>query len=198
MDTLQWILTICLGLGLAASTGFNVTLPLLTLAVLAHFHVAGVHLRGDFAWLTSDIALISLSLAAVVEFLADKIPGIDHGVHAISMFAGPVAGAITAASVQTHADPAVAILLGIVLGGTTSLGITGAVSSLRLGSSAATFGLANPILSFLEDCASVFLICLALFVPLLVPIVVALLVLAIWNAVKAIKRKVSPAKTATT
>ena len=189
MDSLHWLLTLCIGLGLAASTGFNVTLPMLLLAGLAHFHVGGVTLRHDFAWLSSDTALVSLSIAAVIEFLADKVPGIDHAVHAVSMVAGPLAGAITAASVQTLADPAAAILVGLILGGTTSLGFTGAVSSLRLASSAVTFGIANPFLSLAEDGTAICLVFLGLFAPFLVPVILALLVMFIWKLVKTVRRR---------
>jgi len=187
MDALHWILTICIGLGLAASTGFNVTLPLLILSALSHFHVAGVTLRGDFAWLSSDTAIISLSVASVVEFLADKIPAVDHAVHAIRMVAGPVAGAIAASSVQTHADPAAAILIGLIVGGTTSLGFTGAVASLRVASSALTFGLGNPILSLLEDGLSVGLTALGLFAPVFVPVILGILAFVIWKVIKSLK-----------
>lgn len=187
MDALHWILTICIGLGLAASTGFNVTLPLLILSVLSHFHVAGVTLRGDFSWLSSDTAIISLSVAAVAEFLADKIPAVDHAIHAIRLVAGPIAGAIVATSVQTHSDPAVAILIGLIVGGSTSLGFTGAVASLRVASSALTFGLANPFLSLLEDGLSIGLAALGLFAPILVPLVLGILALIIWNVIKSLR-----------
>lgn len=189
MDALHWTLTICIGLGLAASTGFNATLPLLILSALSRFHVGGMTLRGDFSWLSSDTAIISLSVAALVEFVADKIPAVDHAVHAIRMVAGPIAGAIAASSVQIHVDRDTAILIGLIVGGTTSLGFTGAVASLRMASSALTLGTANPFLSLAEDFTSIGLLWIALVVPIFVPGILGILILIVLKAAKSMRSR---------
>ena len=75
----------------------------------------------------------------------------------------------------TVSDPLTAVTLGIVVGAPTSLEPHAAKSVARTASTALTAGLANPVLSVIEDVLAV-----ALFVlTVLVPLVVAALVLTL-------------------
>ena len=67
-------LSIALGIGLAAATGFRVFLP--TLIVSAGAYTGHVPLGDSFAWLGTPSALTMLSVAAIVEILAYCIPGL--------------------------------------------------------------------------------------------------------------------------
>ena len=68
-------LSIALGIGLAAATGFRVFLP--TLIVSAGAYTGHVPLGDSFAWLGTPSALTMLSVAAIVEILAYCIPGLE-------------------------------------------------------------------------------------------------------------------------
>ena len=92
MDTSVWIYAVLLGLGLAASCGLNTFLPLLMLAAGAHFHIFGIELNQNFAWLASDTALVALSLGTLIEVVADKIPAVDHALDVFGTVARPAAG----------------------------------------------------------------------------------------------------------
>lgn len=173
---LNWMHAVLLGLGLAASTGLNTFLPLLMLALAAHFNVFDVNLGEGFVWLSSDAALAALGIASLVEVVGDKIPVVDHALDTVGTVARPAAGALAAASVF-GGDPTTAALLGLVIGAPTAFGFHVAKASTRVGASATTFGVANPILSVIEDALAVGISLLSLAFPWLVPVALVLLAL---------------------
>ena len=188
-------LGILLGLGLSASTGLNTFLPLLLLSAAARFHVAGIELGQKFEWLTSDAAIITLIVACVIELVADKVPAVDHFLDSAGTFIRPVAGALASASVLTGVDPMVAAIIGIIVGAPTSLGLHTLKAGTRVASSATTFGCANPVLSLIEDVLAFCLSVLAIFLPIVVPVALALLVYALYRLMKRVRRApVTPAR----
>src|SRR4028119_865500 len=140
IETLHWISVILLGLGLAASSGLNTFLPVLRRGGAACFQLFNVQLNGSFAWLASDAALIALGIATLVEVIGDKIPIVDHGLDVFGTAARPIAGALAAASVFTHVDPATASLVGLIIGAPTAFSFHAAKAGTRGASSAAAVG----------------------------------------------------------
>lgn len=185
-------LGLLLGLGLSASTGLNTFLPLLLLSAAARFHVAGIQLGEKFEWLTSDAAMITLIVACVIELIADKVPAIDHFLDSAGTIVRPVAGALASASVLTGIDPMVAAIIGIIVGAPTSLGLHTLKAGTRVASSATTFGCANPVLSIIEDILAFMLSVLAIFLPIVVPVALALLVFALYRLMKRVRRSSAP------
>ncbi|HEU4889149.1 MAG TPA: DUF4126 domain-containing protein, partial [Thermoanaerobaculia bacterium] len=185
------VLAVLLGLGLSASTGLNTFLPLLLLSAAARFNVAGIELGQRFDWLSSDVAIIVLIVASIVEIIADKVPAVDHFLDSIGTFVRPLAATVATASVLTGADvnPTVAAVMGLMIGAPTSLGFHTLKAATRVTSSAATFGCANPILSLIEDVISLSLSLLAIFIPLAVPVALALMVWLLWLVAKRIRRR---------
>jgi uncharacterized membrane protein len=190
MDT-NILYAVLLGLSLAASTGLNTFLPLLMLAGAAHFKVldASQVLNGSFAWIASGGALTALALAAVVEVVGDKIPAVDHLLDGFGTLARPVVGAFAAASVFTNADPAMAALAGLVIGAPTALGFHAAKAGTRAASSATTLGVANPVLSTIEDIVAVLFPIVGLVAPLLVPVVLVLVIWVMWRLFKSTRAR---------
>ena len=178
---LAWITMILLGLGLAASSGLNTFMPLLMLAGAAKFHLFGIETSGAFAWLGTSAALGVLTLATIVEIAADKIPFVDHGLDAFGTIARPLAGWLAAASVFSGADATTAAVLGLIVGAPVALGVHAAKAGTRAASSATTFGLANPVLSVIEDAAALLLTFTALVVPLLVPLLLVVFCFLFWK-----------------
>ena len=181
-------LGLLLGLGLSASTGLNTFLPLLLLSAAARFHVAGIQLGEKFEWLTSDAAMITLIVACVIELIADKVPAVDHFLDSAGTIVRPVAGALASASVLTGVDPMVAAIIGIIVGAPTSLGLHTLKAGTRVASSATTFGCANPVLSIIEDILAFMLSVLSIFLPIVVPVALALLVFALYRLMKRVRR----------
>lgn len=190
MEPTAIALAVLLGLGLSASTGLNTFLPLLLLSAAARFNIAGIELGTRFDWLSSDTAIIVLIVASIVEIVADKVPAVDHFLDSIGTFVRPLAATVATASVLTGADvnPTVAAVVGLMIGAPTSLGFHTLKAGTRVASSAATFGCANPILSLIEDAISIFLSLLAIFLPLAVPVALALFVWLLWLVAKRIRR----------
>lgn len=191
MEPTAILLAVLLGLGLSASTGLNTFIPLLLLSAAARFQIAGIELGHRFEWLSSDVAIIILIVASIIEIVGDKVPAVDHFLDAVGTFVRPIAAAVATASVLTGADvsPTVSAIIGIMIGAPTSLGFHTLKAGTRVASSAATLGCANPILSLIEDVISLSLSLLAIFVPLAVPIALALLVWLLWLVAKRIRRR---------
>jgi hypothetical protein len=195
VDTTSTILAVLLGLGLSASTGLNTFIPLLMLSGAARFNIAGIELGERFGWLTSDVGLTVLIVAAVVEIIADKIPAVDHFLDSVGTFIRPAAATIATAAALTGADvdPTIAAIVGFVVGTPTSLAFHTMKAGTRVASSAATFGCANPVLSVIEDIFSFGFSILAIFTPILVPIALVLFAFVLWRLLKRARRTATPA-----
>lgn len=169
-----YVLPAFLGVGLAASCGLRTFLPLLMLALAAHFHAFGVSLNPALAWLASPAALIALGLAAAVELVADKIPLVDHLLALVGTVTRPIAGVIAASAALSHMDPTTAAVAGLILGAPTALAVHSAQTATRAVSTATTAGLANPFLSIFEEFLAAGNAILAMVAPIVVPVVLLL------------------------
>lgn len=174
----QSLLSIALGIGLAAAAGFRVFVPLLVAGIAAR--TGFIHLSDAFQWLASTPALVMLGTAAVVETLAYFVPGVDH---ALDVVAGPAAvgaGIVASASVMTDLPQAVVWPLAIIAGGGVAGLAKGGAAVLRAKSTVATAGLANPVVATLETIGATGLAVVAVALPLLCLALVAALVY--WTA----------------
>jgi hypothetical protein len=163
----EFLPALALAVALAASAGLRAWLPLLLAAGLARLGV--LDLGPSFQFLSSNKALLVFGVATLVEIVGDKIPAVDHALDLIGTPLRPAAGALLAASVLgTVSDPLTAIVLGTAVGAPSALVPHAAKSVLRAASTAATGGLANPLLSLLEDVLSILTFVAAVLVPLLV------------------------------
>ena len=171
------LLGIASAFGMASAAGLNTTLPLLLVGLL---HRAGaLTLAAPFDALGSDLALAGLGTLALLEFGADKVPGLDTVTHALQWPLTLTAGAVlfaSQASVITDVSPGLAILVGVLTAG----GVHAARAAARPAFTASTLGLANPVASLAEDVLASGLVLLAVLVPLLVPL--ALVVVAVGAA----------------
>jgi hypothetical protein len=172
-----WVLPALLGLGLASATGLRTFLPLLMLALAARFEMFGVRLIDPMDWLVSWPAIAALGVATTAEFLGDKVPAIDHGLNAVGYVTRPVAGAVAAGSVFWAVDPAMAAVAGLIVGAPAALAFNAAQTGVRVGSTATTGGLGNPVVSLIEDVLAVGTVVVAFLAPIVIPL--ALLVLAV-------------------
>ncbi len=172
---LDAVSVLALAVALSACAGLRAWLPLLLAGGLAR---AGLlQLGPTFGFLTSNRALALFAVATLIEMAGDKLPALDHALDTLSTILRPAAGALLAASViGTVSDPLVAWVLGLVVGTPSALVPHVAKSGLRLASTALTAGLANPVVSVVEDVAAVALFVVAVVAPL---VVCALLALAL-------------------
>jgi len=170
MEAAAWteiVPSVALGIGLAACAGLRAWLPLLLAGALARGGF--IELGPSFHFIASNRALVLFGAATVIEIVGDKLPAVDHALDALSTVLRPAAGTLLAASVMWQvSDPLTALALGAAVGAPSALVPHAAKSLLRAGSTALTGGLANPLLSFMEDAAAIVLFILAVVVPVLV------------------------------
>jgi hypothetical protein len=185
----EFLPALALAVALAASAGLRAWLPLLLAGGLARLGVLDV--GPSFQFLASTKALVLFGVATAVELVGDKIPAVDHALDLVGTPLRPAAGALlAAAALGTVADPLTSLVLGTVVGAPSALVPHAAKSALRAASTATTGGLANPLLSVLEDALSVVTFVLAVLVPLLV---VALLGLTLLLAARWLRRRATAA-----
>lgn len=190
-----WVLPALLGLGLASATGLRTFLPLLMLALAAKFEMFGIRLNDQMGWLGSWPAISALAVAAVAEFAGDKVPAVDHALNAIGYVTRPVAGAVAAGSVFWGVDPTTAAVAGVIVGAPTALAFNAAQTGVRVGSTAATGGLGNPVVSLIEDVLAVLTVIVAFLAPVIIPLVLVILAIVVFRLAKRIRDR--PARVAT-
>jgi len=169
--------SLALAVALAACAGIRAWLPLLLAGALAR--TGHLELGQSFRFLGSNHALLLFGVATLIELLGDKVPAIDHALDALATFLRPAAGALLAASAFWQiSDPLVALALGVAVGAPTALVPHAFKSAFRALSTTLTAGLANPIVSLLEDILVLVLFALAVLVPLAVVLLLVVVVLA--------------------
>lgn len=185
--TAETLISICLGIGLAASVGFRVFLPLFALSLAAHYNLW--ELNDNWQWIGSTAALITFGVATLVEILGYYIPFIDNLLDSIAVPLAAIAG--TAVMVSTVADlsPAVTWALAIIAGGGTAAAISGGSGATRLASTATTAGIGNPIVSTVETGTSIVLTIVSLIVPVIGFLLVVLVLIIIFRLYKKIKSR---------
>ena len=173
-EALLFATQLAMGFALAATVGLRTFLPLLAAGLLARFGY--VDLGHSFEWMEKTPALVVFGSAVAFEVLADKVPGLDHALHAVEAFVKPVAGTLVAASLFTNLDPMMAVVLGLIGGGTIAGMVHVAKGTTRVASTAMTGGLANPALSLFDDVLAVGGIILAILAPIIAALIVLVLV----------------------
>ena len=159
--------TLALAVALAACAGLRAWLPLLLAGALSR--AGWLQLGESFRFLGSNKALTIFAIATAIELIGDKIPAVDHALDLLGTPLRPAAGALLAASVLgLVTDPLTSVVLGTALGAPAALVPHAAKSVLRAASTTLTAGLANPVLSVMEDAATLMLFAIAVLVPLVV------------------------------
>ncbi|MCS4532733.1 DUF4126 domain-containing protein [Neisseria montereyensis] len=181
------VISIALGIGLAASSGFRVFLPLFALSMAAY---SGMWpLNENWQWLGSGHALIILGIASITEALAYLIPFVDNLLDTIAVPLAAVAGTAVMASTAADLSPAVTWTLAVIAGGGAAATVKSTNAVTRVVGTATTGGLANPIFSILETGAAVVMSVLSIFVPVLAVLLVMLLAVWFYRKYARLRRK---------
>ena len=188
--------------GLAFASGLNAYLPLLAFAISVRWlHLYSVN--PHFAFVTHTWFIAVLVVLALLDFVADKIPLIDHAWNAIHAVVRPIAGAFVALAASSHALPTttivaatghvasgaamvalsvipitgVGLLVVLISGGVLAALAHSTKSTTRFVSTLTTAGVFNGALSLIEDVLVVIVILLSLFASSIMLILLVLLVL---------------------
>ncbi len=181
---------------LSTSAGLR---PFLTLALASlAMHFGYLHPAHEFAFLGSDGATVMLASLAMLEFVGEKIPAVDHALHFLHIGIKPVAAALLVGSAAPDVASGDGSAYGFALmsaAALNALGVHAGVATVRGASTATTAGLANPFISLIEDAAAVASTTLALLAPLAGAALALALTLALFFGTRSIVRRLRPRPT---
>ncbi|MGH9464204.1 MAG: DUF4126 domain-containing protein [Thermoanaerobaculia bacterium] len=184
------LLSVCLGIGLAAACGLRVFVPLLVMSAAAH--LGHLELGESFTWIGSTPALVAFAVATLLEVAAYKVPWLDNLLDAAASPIAVVAGVVVSASVVTGMEPLLKWTLAVIAGGGVAGSVQAGTVVARQLSSLGTGGLANPLLAALEAGGSLGLSLVALLLPLLAFLLVLVSCLVAWRLLRR-RRRGTPA-----
>ena len=178
MNEFDVILALCMGLGLAAAAGFRVFLPPFLLSIAVRADAVEVNLaETPFEYFDSNLAVILLGVATLAELSAYYVPWVDNLLDTIASPAAVVAGTgMTAIVLEGNTDPVIQWSLAIIAGGGVTAVVQSATVVTRGISTTLTAGLGNPVVSTGENIASVILALVAMVLPILAALLVAIIV----------------------
>jgi len=192
---MEELLSICVGIGLAAACGFRVFVPLLIVSIAA---VTGhLTLAPSFQWMGTYPALITFSVATVLEVAGYYVPWVDHILDTAATPAAVVAGTIVSASVFTDISPFLKWTLAAIAGGGAAGIIQTGTVLTRAASTATTGGLANALVATGELGLAVFtgvvsIISLIWWLPLLAVALVTAIGVVVFFAGRTLFRRLRP------
>jgi hypothetical protein len=171
---MELILSIFIGIGLAAAVGFRIFIPFLIASIAAY--TGNLELSTYFGWIGTLPALILFSVATIVEIFSYYIPWVDNFLDAVSHPLAIFAGIVLSGAVVTDFPPLIKWSLALIAGGGIAGTIHAATGLIRLKSSALTGGAGNPLVSTAEAGSSITLSALAIFIPAVAVIIVGIMV----------------------
>ncbi|GAA1876902.1 DUF4126 domain-containing protein [Asanoa iriomotensis] len=171
------------GAGLATSAGLNAYIPLLAIGVLSRYTDV-VSLPAGWGWLGNGWVILILGGLLLIEVVADKVPVLDSANDVVQTVVRPTAGGLAfgaGTSTATVSDPGsffgshqwVPVAVGVLL----ALGVHGIKATARPVVNVGTAGVGAPIVSTLEDIASVVMSVIALLLPVLILLFLVVFVL---------------------
>ena len=175
------------GLGLGA--GINAYATLLVFGLMARWQPDLFH--DDLArFFATTPVLIVVAVLYLIEFVADKVPTVDHVWDVIHTLIRPIAGALVAWAAVSDRIPHGAVILAAVIAGGAALGSHATKATLRGASTLTTAGLGNPVLSILEDVFAFINALVAIVFPwIVIPIVfvMTLLFLTVYRRMRGVR-----------
>ena len=165
-------------MGAGWASGINLYLAVLMLGLL---EITGnISLPHDLQILSNPMVIGAAGLMYLVEFFADKTPGVDTGWDVIHTFIRIPAGAVLAASAVGDVNPAVELAAAIA-GGSIAAGTHAVKSGTRALINTSPEPFSNWTASITEDLAVIAGIWTALYYPwLFITLLVIFILLMIW------------------
>ena len=184
MDAITSLLS---AFGLSTAAGLNAYLPLLVVGLLSRYTDL-IQLGKPFDVLEHPLVLLVIAVLALLDFIGDKIPAVDHTLHAVGLIVAPIAGAILAMAANSaggSVNPILVAICGVVLAGSTQA----TRASARPLATVTTAGVANPVISFFEDVVALVLSVMSILLPVLAFLLVLLFALLMVMLYRRIRRR---------
>jgi uncharacterized protein DUF4126 len=177
---MQAMMAIFTGIGLSATCGLRIFVPLLGISI-AH-HTGYLALSPGFEWIGSWPATVAFAAAMIFEIGGYYIPWVDNLLDSIATPAAIVAGTIVTASMVGDISPFLRWSLAIIAGGGVAGVIQGSSVLTRGISSTTTGGIGNPVVSTVELLASIFGTIISIALPFVAIVLVVLIIfLILWR-----------------
>src|SRR5215471_605379 len=115
------IISLLSAFGLSTAAGLNAYLPLLVVGLLGRYTNL-IHLNEPYSLLSNPVVLLLIAVLALLDFVGDKIPAVDHALHAVGLIIAPIAGAILFMAINGQVgavSPLLAAICGVILAGGT-------------------------------------------------------------------------------
>jgi len=182
------IMSFCLGIGLAASAGFRVFVPLFALSLAAHFGGDMLNLNENWQWVGSWPAVITLGAATVVEIVAYYIPVVDNLLDTLAVPLASIAGTLLMASTLTDLGEVATWALAIIAGGGVAATVSGTTAATRAVSTGTTGGTGNFLVNTGETAASSVLSLTSIIWAPIAFVLVLITLFAVWRLWKKARR----------
>lgn len=196
MDALAMI---SLAFGASWASGINLYATVVALGLLNLF--GAVELPESMSAVSDPLVLAIAGLMYFVEFVADKIPGVDTVWDSIHTFIRVPAGALLAAGAVVDVAEPYQVAAALLGGGAVALGTHATKAGSRAVINTSPEPVSNWVMSFLEDILVVLGISLAVLKPAIFLVMFGLFCLLalwllpkIWRGIRAIISKFSPQK----
>jgi hypothetical protein len=177
--SIDTLLGVAIGLGLAAACGFRVFVPLLVMGAAAR--LGQFDPSPGFAWLATTPALIAFGVATAVEIAAVHVTWLDHLLDVVAAPLAMVAGAVTMAGALGDVSPWLRWSFALIAGGGTAGLFHGVNGLLRVGSTVTTAGFGNPLFASIETGGAFAIAAMAVLVPVLGLLLAVAAVVAVWR-----------------
>ncbi len=175
-EPLSILLSIAMGIALAAAAGFRAFVPLLAAGLAIHF--GWVEPARGFDWLGEPVVLVALGVATVAEVAAYYLPGVDHVLDLLGAPVAVAAGILAAAGVIVGLPDWLRWLTAIGAGGAVATAGHALNAVGRAKTGAVSGGVGNPAYSTAELASSILISALAVVLPVIA--VIVLVALGAW------------------
>ncbi len=164
----------CLGIGLAASCGFRVFVPLLIASIAAKTGIIPV--SDGFAWLGSWTSIACFSAATVTEIAAYYIPFVDNLLDTVAIPMAIGGGTLLSASVFPVESDLLRWIISFIVGGGSAAAVQAGTTISRLVSTKMTAGTGNFVVSSGENIAAFGTPILTILRPVLIAVILLVLI----------------------
>lgn len=179
---MEILLQAAIGIGLSAAAGFRILIPFLVMSIAAN--TGYLKLAPEMEWMATQTAIIAFAIAACVEVLVYFVPVVSNAMDLIEVPAAAIAGTILTAAVTSDMSPFLRWSLAAIAGGGIAGGTEALMSFTRLASIAVAGPVGSVTVSSAELGSSAVLSMLAIALPILTLVVVAVLAFLVLRRLK--------------
>jgi len=183
------LLSLFLGVGLAAASGFRIFLPLFLLSLTAKLSGNFINLDESLQWVGSWPALITLGVAMLVEIGAYYVPYIDNLLDTISVPLATIAGTFAVGATLTDMNEVATWALAIIAGGGTAAAISTTTATARAVSTTTTGGTGNFLINTAETFGALVLSLSSIILAPIAFVLVLILLYGCYKVFKSVKKK---------